>query len=137
MVNINLNITGPALLASFTLQHIHSLNMQNMSAKIIFCIVIFFPNLAMAELSSESICEMAEETGRLNEVSYAQCTCAMNKADEHLDDDMKLALVEAMLAGSSPIHAMLARGYKMNVIADALEKYGEATFADCGSVLSF
>jgi|GEM_PF-6723656 len=102
----------------------------------LFLTLYSFPASAK-ELSNEYICEMAEDAGRLNEITYAQCNCAMGKADEHLDDDMKLALVEAMLAGTSPIHAMLARGYKMNVIANTLEAYGEATFADCGPALSF
>jgi hypothetical protein len=56
----------------------------------------------------------------------------MDKADTHLETDMKLALVEAMVAGTSPIHAMLARGYKMTVIADHMEAYGNATENDCG-----
>ncbi len=104
---------------------------------LIIACCMFLPSAAHAELTNEDVCNLADKQGRLSEVTYAQCTCAMNKADEHLDHDMKLAMVEAMVAGTSPIHAMLARGYKMNTIANALEKYGDATFADCGPVLSF
>ncbi len=113
------------------------LKMDNFQIKSIITCCMLLPSTAYAELTNEEVCNLADKEGRLAEVTYAQCTCAMNKADEHLEDDMKLAMVEAMVAGTSPIHAMLARGYKMNVIANTLEKYGEATFADCGPVLSF
>jgi hypothetical protein len=86
----------------------------------------------MADLSNLQICDLAQTHERLKEVTVYQCTCAMDKADKHLEPDMKLALVEAMVAGTSPIHAMLARGYKMNVIANHMEAYGTATGVKCG-----
>ena len=101
--------------------------------KLLFLMMLLgSPALAKAELTNSQICDMAHISQRLSEVTFSQCTCAMGKADIHLDADMKLALVEAMVAGTSPIHAMLGRGYKMNVIAKHLEAYGKDTGAKCG-----
>ena len=101
--------------------------------KLLFLTILLgSPTLAMAELTNSQICDMAHVSERLQDVTFSQCTCAMDKADNHLEADMKLALVEAMVAGTSPIHAMLGRGYKMNVIAKHLDAYGQETGAKCG-----
>lgn len=103
-----------------------------MSPKVLITVLIIMPSAALADLTNTQICNLAESSNRLNEVSFNQCICAMDRADLHLEPDMKLALVEAMVAGTSPVHAMLARGYKMNVIANRLQIYGAATWSDCG-----
>ena len=103
-----------------------------MPLKMLMATVVLIPTAAKADLTNTQICDLAQTNGRLDQVTFYQCTCAMDKADEHLEPDMKLALVEAMAAGTSPIHAMLGRGYKMNVIANHMEALGEATGAACG-----
>ena len=103
-----------------------------MRTKILIFAMLLLPQTAIAGLTNDQICELADTNKRLSEVTFHQCTCAMGKADTHLEPDMKLALVEAMVAGTSPIHAMFARGYKMNVIAKHMEAYGNATGSDCG-----